>query len=273
MRVAYSRDEGQSPVSALRPIKQEKVYQAAMNQLLALIDDGTFSAGDRLPTERQLAEQLGISRASVRQALTGMAALGIVESRPGDGSYVATRADSMWRVDAASALEILEARRVVEAGTARLAAIRRTDDDIAALTEIVRLMDDQVAAGGNPVDTDREFHRAIGVAAHNQFLQQAMGALADQMSGPEWQRIKIWGLHGPEHSIRIQEQHRMLFQAIRDGKPEAAEAAMRMHIDRIVDDVHAAEAAMASGAAPPNPNGTTGQAAPALAGADSPPRR
>ena len=235
-------------MAALRPIKQEKVYQAAMNQLLALIDDGTFGPGDRLPTERQLSEQLGISRASVRQALTGMAALGIVESRPGDGTYVASRADSKWRVDATSALEILEARRVVETGTARLAAIRRTEDDIQTLADLVQLMDDQVASGGNPVDSDREFHRAIAAASHNQLLQQAMGDLAEQMSGPEWQRIKIWGLHGPEHSIRIQEQHRMLFQAIRDGNPEAADAAMRMHIDRIIDDVHAAEAAMESGA-------------------------
>jgi GntR family transcriptional repressor for pyruvate dehydrogenase complex len=235
-------------VVALRPIKQEKVYQAAMNQLLALIDDGTFGPGDRLPTERHLAEQLGISRASVRQALTGLAALGIVESRPGDGSYVATRADSKWEVDAASALEILAARRVVEPGTARLAALRRTDEDIRTLGEIVRLMDDQVASGANPVDSDREFHRAIAATCRNVFLQQAMGALADQMSGPEWQRIKIWGLHGPEHAIRIQEQHRMVYQAIRDGNPDAAEAAMRMHVDRVIDDVHAAEAAMESDA-------------------------
>ena len=176
-------------MAQLTPIRQEKVYEAAMNQLVSLIEDGTFTAGDRLPTERALAEQLGISRASVRQALTGLAAMGLVESRPGDGTYVtARRTDFTWRLDAASALEILEGRRAIESGTARLAAQRRTQRELTALREIVATMDEQVDDGVHPVDTDREFHRAIAVAAHNPVLLQAMEALAQQMSGPAARR-------------------------------------------------------------------------------------
>lgn len=229
-------------MAQLTRIRQEKVYEAAMNQLVSLIEDGTFSAGDRLPTERALAEQLGISRASVRQALTGLAAMGLVESRPGDGTYVTERrTDFTWRIDAASALEILEGRRAIESGTARLAAQRRTQRELTALREIVATMDEQVDDGVHPVDTDREFHRAIAVAAHNPVLLQAMEALAQQMSGPAWHRIKLWGLRGVEQTARIQDQHRRIFAAIEAADADLAETLMKEHIDRIIDDVHAAE--------------------------------
>lgn len=229
-------------MAELRPIRQEKVYEAAMNQLVSLIEDGTFAAGDRLPTERDLAEQLGISRASVRQALTGLAAMGLVESRPGDGSYVTNRrTDFTWRLDAASALEILEGRRAIESGTVRLAALRRTDQDLVNLHEIVEAMDEQVRDGVHPVDTDRQFHRAIAAASHNPVLLQAMDALVEQMSGPEWHRIKLWGLRGTEQTARIQDQHRALLAAIRAKDEPLAETLMKQHIDRIIEDVHSAE--------------------------------
>jgi GntR family transcriptional regulator, transcriptional repressor for pyruvate dehydrogenase complex len=233
-------------MSAFKPIKQQKVYEAAMSQLLALIEHGTYQPGDRLPTERQLSEELGISRASVRQALTGLAAMGVVQSRPGDGTYVASKSDAMWRLDAASARELLEARRVIESGTARLAALQRTDELLRELEAIVQVMDEQVSEGVHPVDTDREFHRTIARCAGNPWLEQAMEALAEQMSGPEWHRMKVWGLSGPEQTQRIQEQHWMIFRAIRDRDPEAAEAGIRQHIQRIIDDVDAAEEEKAS---------------------------
>lgn len=229
-------------MAQLKRIRQEKVYEAAMNQLVALIEAGTYSAGDRLPTEREFSEQLGISRASVRQALTGLAAMGLVESRPGDGSYVIERrTDFTWQLDAASALEILEGRRAIEAGTARLAALRRTEADLAELTEIVQAMDEQVKDGVHPVDTDRQFHRTIAVASHNPVLLQAMEALVKQMEGPEWHRIKLWGLRGEEQTARIQHQHRQILEAIRNQDEHQAETRIQEHIDRIIEDVHAAE--------------------------------
>ena len=215
-------------MAQLTRIRQEKVYEAAMNQLVSLIEDGTFSAGDRLPTERALTEQ-------VRRFTA-------VESRPGDGTYVTERrTDFTWRIDAASALEILEGRRAIESGTARLAAQRRTQRELTDLREIVATMDEQVDDGVHPVDTDREFHRAIAVAAHNPVLLQAMEALAQQMSGPAWHRIKLWGLRGTEQTARIQEQHRRIFAAIEAADADLAETLMKEHIDRIIDDVHAAE--------------------------------
>ncbi|MGR9089319.1 MAG: FadR/GntR family transcriptional regulator [Gammaproteobacteria bacterium] len=229
-------------MAELTAIRQEKVYEAAMNQLVTLIEDGTFATGDRLPTERTLARQLSISRASVRQALTGLAAMGLVESRPGDGTYVTERrTDFTWRIDAASALEILEGRRAIESGTVRLAAERHTQRELTALREIVATMDEQVSDGVHPVDTDREFHRAIAAAAHNPVLLQAMDALAQQMSGPEWHRIKLWGLRGAEQTARIQGQHRHIFAAIEAGDADLAEALMKEHIDRIIDDVQSAK--------------------------------
>lgn len=234
---------------ALQRVKQQKVYEAAMSQLVALIEAGTYVPGDRLPTERDLSEQLGISRASVRQALTGLAAMGLVESRSGDGSYVTERrTDFVWQIDAASALEILEGRRAIESGTARLAAQRRTDDDLADLIAIVRAMDEQVSDGVHPVDTDRQFHRSIAVASHNSVLLQAMDALVEQMAGPEWHRIKLWGLRGAEQTERIQDHHRQILRAIQDQDETRAERLMQLHIDRIIDDVHSAERAkLASG--------------------------
>lgn len=224
----------------LKPIKRTKVYEAAMAQLLSLIDDGTYATGERLPTERELTQLLGISRPSVRQALAGLAALGLIESRSGDGSYVSSRSDDRWEVDVASALETLEGRRTVEAGTARFAALRSTEDDVETLRGILSVMEEQVREGVHPIDTDREFHRAIARAAHNDFLGRAMEVLADRMSGPEWHRMKLWGLRSPDQTARIHEQHSRIFAAIEAGDPDEAEASMREHIDRIIDDVHAA---------------------------------
>ena len=123
----------------------------------------------------------------------------------------------------------------------RLAAQRRTQRELIGLREIVATMDEQVSDGVHPVDTDREFHRAIAAAAHNPVLLQAMEALAQQMSGPEWHRIKLWGLRGTEQTARIQGQHRRIFAAIEAADADLAEALMKEHIDRIIDDVHAAE--------------------------------
>ncbi len=102
-------------------------------------------------------------------------------------------------------------------------------------------MDEQVSDGIHPVDTDREFHHAIAAAAHNPVLLQAMDALAHQMSGPEWHRIKLWGLRGTEQTARIQGQHRAIFAAIEAANADLAEALMKEHIDRIIDDVRTAE--------------------------------
>jgi GntR family transcriptional repressor for pyruvate dehydrogenase complex len=109
-------------------------------------------------------------------------------------------------------------------------------------------MDEQVADGIHPVDTDRQFHRSMAMASHNTVLLQAMDALVEQMKGPEWHRIKLWGLRGREQTERIQHQHRQLLAAIRDQDEQLAEKLIQEHIDRIIDDVHAAERArMASG--------------------------
>jgi GntR family transcriptional repressor for pyruvate dehydrogenase complex len=244
-------------MTSLQPIKRTKVYEAAMSQLLALIEDGTYSKGDRLPTERELTEVLGISRASVRQALAGLAALGLIESRPGDGSYVTSGFDERWQVDVASALETLEGRRAIETETARLAALRRTEEDVKVLRSVLDVMEEEVAEGVHPIDTDREFHRAVARSAHSEFLEQAMEVLAEQMSGPEWHRMKIWGLRGPEQTARIMRQHRAILEAIADQDPQNAQAIMREHIDTIIEDVHAAEQAKTSNSGAGSETGAT----------------
>jgi GntR family transcriptional repressor for pyruvate dehydrogenase complex len=250
-------------MSALKPVKKTKVYEAAMSQLLALIEDGTYAKGERLPTERELTEKLGISRASVRQALAGLQALRLVESRPGEGTYVTSRSDERWQTDVASALETLEGRRYVEAGTARFAAERRTDDELEQLRDIVAVMDEQVREGVHPIETDRDFHRVIAAAAHSDFLLQAMEVLADRMSSPEWHRMKLWGLRSPEQTARIQEQHWAIFTAIEAQAPDAAEARMVEHIETITADVLVAE--QAKTAVGRGENGAAGEAVPPVA--------
>lgn len=225
---------------SLQPITHQKVYLQAMNQIRALIEDGHYKPGDRLPPERQLSEQLAISRPSVREALSALQALGLIRIKSGGGAFVADPSDSyaallLSRED--NPLDTLEARLTMEPGVAALAAIKRTQEDLAQLGQIVEEMAVELSAGRHPVDGDRAFHLAIARSTHNTTIYASMLPIFERMSGTIWREVKKRGLSGQGLPAKYHEQHVQIYDAIARGDARQAKRTMLAHIEDISRDL------------------------------------
>jgi GntR family transcriptional regulator, transcriptional repressor for pyruvate dehydrogenase complex len=225
------------------------LYERVADWLLAFITETGLEVGARLPTERALAERFDVSRASVRQALAALQTQGIIEVRHGNGTYLLRRPEERRALEALLAKrrhlsEIVEARSVIEVALAGLAAARRDEDDLRAIRAAVDHMDREVDGGGIGAEGDRRFHGAVTAAAHNPLL----GELMDYLGGLIHE-TRIASLSQPGRPRRSAEQHAAIAEAIAAGDVQAAEAAMRAHIE-LVGSVQRRSPASQPGAAP-----------------------
>lgn len=216
----------------LQPIERSPLYEVVAERLRNFIESENLKPGDRLLPERELAERLGVSRTSVRQALTAMRVMGLIEVRPGAGAYLQRPpADLVPNLAAEVAKAevdhpmIWEVREGVEVQAARLAARRRTDEDLAAMAEALSSMAGSIEGGGDGVDGDRLFHRAVIAAAHNELLSQLVDELADMID-----RTSEVSLTLPGRAPRSLEVHREILAAIESGDEQEAAERMRRHV-------------------------------------------
>jgi len=216
----------------LRPIRRSLLYEEVVARLREFIDGQRLKAGDRLMSERELAERLEVSRTSVRQALTALRVLGMVEIRPGEGVYLLRGAGDLIP---SLALEVLhsqvdhpmiwEVREAIETQAARLAAQRRDEDDLRRMRAALEAMEESIAEGGEGVIGDRHFHEAIMRAAHNPMLEQLFSQLAEAVDRTSQTSLSLKGQ--PPISLVA---HRAIYDAIRDGSEEEAGEHMRGHV-------------------------------------------
>jgi GntR family transcriptional regulator, transcriptional repressor for pyruvate dehydrogenase complex len=198
-----------------------------------LISSGDFKPGDRLPAERELALQIGVSRPSVRAGLQALAAMGVVESRRGSGTYISTGPPMLSSgplqllaiLHGIPRAEIFEARRILEGRTARLAGERAEGESLAQISEEVMGM---FASADDPqafLLHDIGFHRSVARASGNLVLS----ALVEMVSAIFYEQRKETA--NLDRDLRISaEQHRRIYQAIRDRDPDAAEREMDAHL-------------------------------------------
>ncbi|MFN8131259.1 MAG: FadR/GntR family transcriptional regulator [Solirubrobacteraceae bacterium] len=216
----------------LQPVSRTPLYELVVDRLREFIDVQQLEPGDRLMSERELAQQLGVSRSSVRQALTALKVVGLIEIRHGDGIYLLR---SPGDVIPSLALEVAnaqvdhpmiwEVREGVETQAARLAARRRTKRDLVRMRQALDAMAASVAAGGDGVVGDRHFHQAIWDAAHNEMLSQVVGQLREAIDRTSEASLTVPGR--PPTSL---EAHEAIFAAIEDQDEGAADTAMRAHV-------------------------------------------
>ncbi|MBS0340641.1 MAG: FadR family transcriptional regulator, partial [Proteobacteria bacterium] len=178
----------------LQIVEPQRLYRQIADQLRALIAKGEFGVGARLPAERDLARQLGVSRPSVREALIALEVEGWVEVRTGSGVYVLERRQSAApAVPAAQAewgpLELIRARRIVEGETAAIAAVQRKGRHIDAMTQAIDAMRGMADGGVMPLDGDRAFHLAIVEACDNAVLTETVLGFWDSRKGPIFTRL------------------------------------------------------------------------------------
>ena len=211
--------------------KQTQLYEEAMVRLAELIRKGRFKPGDRLPSERDLAAQIKISRATLREALRVMQLQGVIVSRRGSGNYIASgNAQDLARtLDQLALKDIFELRFIIEPPIAALAAQRATSGDIATLENILHKHEQQATHQKNFGDSDAEFHAAMAAATHNHALVQ-IGATLMQVIAPS--RIK--SLQTARRAQSSLTSHRTLLDAICAHDPQRAQSEMEEHI-RSVD--------------------------------------
>ncbi|NYI87743.1 GntR family transcriptional repressor for pyruvate dehydrogenase complex [Amycolatopsis endophytica] len=220
---------------ALSPMARPRLYEQVLERIRAYAADAGLRAGDRLPAERELAQRLGVSRASVKQAIVVLAVQGLVETRHGGGTYLVRDTLAAEPVDRLVERrrrlpDVLDAREALETKLAELAAMRRTDDDLVALEEALTFMAAEISDGESGIEGDRRFHAAVTAAAHSALLAEFMASIADQIT-----ESRNESLRQPGRPPRSLDQHIRIAESIRDRNPTAAATAMRDHLRTVAE--------------------------------------
>ena len=219
-------------------------YEVAAEQVLELIAQLRLQPGDRMPTENDLAQQLGTSRTVVREAIKILSALGRVRAQKGRGLYVSDDEGMLgtgrWAsfflpTDLDHVYMLFEFRRVQEMETSRLAARRATPVELHAIQQAAELCRKGLDTGREELfnEGDAAFHAAIAEASHNMFLEIAVREARRLQA-----QSNLIGLRGSigGHAAKAVEEHDAIYEAIRAGNPEAAAQAAALHIDNTLDD-------------------------------------
>ena len=229
----------------LQTVEPQRLYRQIAEQLRSLVAAGEFEVGHRLPAERDLAVQLGVSRPSVREALIALEVEGVIEVRTGSGIYVRATAveaskgrvrhepDPIETDDAApldwGPLEVMHARGLIEPETAALAAERATRADVTAIAAGLRQMRQQARRGEVPREGDEAFHLAIARASGNGVLLDTLQRYWHARHGPLFERLGDY-FEGPESWQVAVEEHEKVLVAIQNQNPREARQAMQRHM-------------------------------------------
>ncbi len=221
----------------LQAVEPQRLYRQIADQLRTLIQSGEFVAGSRLPAERDLAKQLGVSRPSVREALIALEVEGWVEVRTGSGVYVLDRtqhtqsAEKTISITEWGPLELIRARRVVEGEIAAIAALQAKRKHIDAMRQALADMTRDASAGVLPLEGDRAFHSAIVESTGNVVLVETVHSFWDSRRGPLFTRLG--GYFETVQSWRSAiAEHTTILDAIAAHDGPAARAAMHSHMDK-----------------------------------------
>ncbi|SPF37029.1 GntR domain protein [Syntrophobacter sp. SbD1] len=225
----------------LTPIKPKRISDLVFEQLRDLIFKGRIKPGEQLMTERELAESLGVSRPTVREAIHRLVALGLLDHRQGQGTFVVSPAAEKNPLGVphdqeVSLTDLLEVRLGLECNAVMMAARRATEEDIRDIETSLRDMEEQIGAGGLGSDPDVKFHMAIAYATKNMVQIHIMKGFYD------------WLFYGIKSNLQrlytepatleiITRQHNDILKALRNRDQDAAYSAMHEHITFVLDFV------------------------------------
>lgn len=221
------------------PVKNKKVYQHVIEQIQNMVMTGALEKGDKLPSERELVEQLGVSRASIREAIRALEMIGLVESRQGEGNFIGGDINSsffeplsvMFMLNGGKSEDVLELRRVIEVEAAALAAGKITEEE---KEELVKLMNDLIEAEDEQesAKADMALHYAIARMSGNYLILILLNTISSLM---ESFIRDARGMILREESKRdvLLEEHKKICDSIIQENPEASAQAMRAHLKTI----------------------------------------
>lgn len=220
-------------------IKRVKVYEEIVNQIKDRILSGDLKPGDKLPAEREIAEQFDVSMVSIRQALSILESHGLLVRTATGGTYEVKGEDvevsqlvNLLKTRTSEINEPLEVRRLIEPNMARMAAERATEDNIADMEDCLRRQEMRVKAGELIVYEDSEFHYSIAKATKNGIIVKLVEAIHDMLWETREKSIKAKG-----GSKRGLEGHYPILEAIKNGDSDGAYEAMKKHLDEVEDQL------------------------------------
>ena len=220
----------------LKQVKKTSKYQSIVDQISEQIEHGVLKAGDKLLPERELSEQFGVSRISVRKALAVLSGMGLIVTTPRHGAYVAEFSNeqvlsSFARLVAQNRQrtdDLYEVRRLIEVQVVRLVAVRRTEDDVRELWETFDKTTAEILAGHDPHKADIAFHISLAQYAKNPFFAELMSAL---VTGLLDAFADMWNEGRENLPNTIISHHRQIVQAIADKDPDSAALYVTQHVD------------------------------------------
>lgn len=226
-----------------KAVSLNRVSQAIVDQVKLLLRQGRLKPGDRLPSERELCERFGVSRVTVREALRVLEAGGLIDIRVGarGGAFVTSPTSQqigegladLLNLSPLTATDVTEARQVFELGIVPLVVERATDEDIAALREMVRVHRQALDRGDYDMSMSADFHARVGACTHNPAIEM----LVQSFHGPLLMSLLEAKVVAPLMGHRGTEEHAAFIDAIADRDAEKALSIMREHLQRTADRV------------------------------------
>jgi GntR family transcriptional repressor for pyruvate dehydrogenase complex len=225
-------------------VQTARLYEQIVQQIEESIHKGVLSPGDQLPAERELAQQFGVSRTAVREAVKTLHEKGLVEAFPGRGTFITNGSshsirqslDRMVRAGQAEGTEYLaEVREIMEPEIAALAATRATEKDLAAMRETLEVMENAKKDPDAFIEADLDFHLSLAEAASNPLILSLIDSIIGVLRE---QRIGIFNVEGgPE---RGQYHHKKILEAIEHRDALGARESMRAHLRQVREDARRA---------------------------------
>lgn len=216
-------------------IQRKRLSDQIIESLIAMIANGELKPGDKLPAEPQLMDQFGVGRSSIREAIGALELIGLITVRPGHGTHIIDSPDKVQSKSIGLSLiaighdkirELVEARVELEHVIVRLAAERATKEDITEIKAQQKKLTAAVKSGRKLIYADLGFHTALAKASHNSVLMRFLNELRQPMRHWIEQKAQYdWGYD------QVIEQHETILNAIEARDPEAAQSAMRIHLD------------------------------------------
>ncbi|WP_100407166.1 FadR/GntR family transcriptional regulator [Bacillus solitudinis] len=222
----------------IRHVRPKKISEIVAEQLTEMIKSGEVEPGDRLSTVQQLADEFNVGRSAIREALSALKAVGLVEIRQGEGTFVkkinhdlaSLVIPSVEFMKQDDVRQLFEIRKIVETGAASLAAMNRSEEDLFKIESILHEMKRAEGDGELGERADVEFHLAVVTATQNSMLNKLLEVVSDTMQVTMREARKVFFYSERERLAKLYEEHCQIYEAIKQKDAHTAYEKMMVHI-------------------------------------------
>ncbi|WP_080875679.1 FadR/GntR family transcriptional regulator [Oceanobacillus timonensis] len=221
-------------------IKTEKIYEQVADSLINMIKDGKLKSGDKLDSVEQLAKSFGVGRSAIREALSGLRSMGLIEMHQGEGTYVKAFDAERFTLPVSTAFlmkqndvkELYQVRKILEVGTAAYAAESHTGKDLEKMEQALQMMIDAKGNEQLAEQADADFHMAVAQATQMNLLIHLMGSVSELMSETIRETRRVL-LYTKDRSHILYDEHERIYQAIKNRQTNEAREKMYEHLENV----------------------------------------